>query len=123
MTQRINLLVWRDVFLAVLALYVAVTLGMHRDYPIPIVTDFILFAFTVGFSSYFIELYNPNKIYSFSAKERTATILMGLIVSFFALSTIFFMAPSEAFQRHLLVVTLFVFGIFQISWHFNIYRS
>ncbi len=118
MTQGINLLVWGDLFLAVLALYSAATLGMHRDYPIPVVTDFILFALTVGFSSYFIELYNPNKIYSFSAKERTATIILGLVVSFFALSTIFFMVPSEAFQRHLLVITLFVFGIFQISWHF-----
>src|ERR1700690_2712412 len=118
MTQGIRILVWGDLFLALLALYAAATLGMHRDYPIPIVTDFILFAFTMGFSSYFIELYNPNKIYSFSAKERTATIIIGLVVSFFALSTIFFMAPSEAFQRHLLVITLFVFGSFQISWHF-----
>ena len=118
MTQGLSLLVWGDLFLAMLAVYLAVPFGMPINYPMPVATDFILFAFTAVFASYFIELYNPNKIYSFSAKERLATIFIGLIVCFFALSTIFFMAASEAFGRHLLVITLIVFGIFQITWHF-----
>ncbi|HVO66254.1 MAG TPA: TIGR03013 family XrtA/PEP-CTERM system glycosyltransferase [Syntrophales bacterium] len=115
--NNIALLVSGDLLFAILAVYTAMIIGIPNWSVNPRIVDIFLFASMTLFSSYFIELYNSKKIYSFSPKERLATICLGLIVSFVALSTIFFMAPSEAFGRRLLVLSLLIFGIFQIVWH------
>ena len=117
MTQRIALLVSGDILLAILAVHAAIMTGLWKQTASPIPTDIVLFASMTLFSSYFIELYSPVKIYSFFLRERLTTICLGIIVSFISLSTIFFMAPSEAFGRRLLIYSLCMFGIFQFLWH------
>ncbi len=111
------LLVSGDIVLAILAVFAVIVFGIHKQPDSPIATDIFLFASITLFSSYFTELYNPNKIYSFSAKERLAAICLGLIVSFVFLSTVFFMVASAAFGRRLLICSLVMFGILQLLWH------
>ena len=117
MTFRIYLLVSGDILLALLALYTAATIATLNLATGPGVTDFFLFISMTLFSSYFIELYSRKKIYSFSAKDRLAAICIGLIISFIALSTIFFLVPSDVFEKRLLIFSLCIFGILQIIWH------
>jgi sugar transferase (PEP-CTERM system associated) len=117
MINRLALLVSGDIFLAISAIYAVILLGIQRQSASPGTQDILLFTSITLFTSYFIELYSPNKIYSFSAKERLATICLGLIASFITLSTIFFMAPSEAFGRRLLICSLIMFGALQLLWH------
>ncbi|MGO9377205.1 MAG: TIGR03013 family XrtA/PEP-CTERM system glycosyltransferase [Dissulfurispiraceae bacterium] len=117
MAYRISLLIFGDILLAILAVFTAMAIAMHKDYISPSTIEMFIFVAITLFSSYFIELYSRNKIYSFSAKNRLTIICIGLTISFIALSTIFFMLPSEAFGRRLLVCSLGFYGIFQILWH------
>ncbi len=117
MTQRIALLIFGDVLFAILALYAAM-IGMHQQNKIPLPADIFIFASVLLFSSYFLELYSRNKIYSFIAKERLAAICLNLIISFIALSTVLFLAPSEVLGRRVLIISLSIFGLFQLIWHY-----
>jgi len=118
MAQKITLLVLGDVLVSMLALYIAFLIGAAGGTQMPGNIDIFLFVAVTLFSSYFLELYSWKRVFRMSLKEMPAIIFLGLIISFFVLTSIFFMFPSLALGRRQLLLTLGTFGLCQFVWHF-----
>jgi sugar transferase (PEP-CTERM system associated) len=118
MVQKITLLVLGDVLVSLLALYIAFLIGTARGTQMPGSMEIFLFVSVILFSSYFLELYSRKRVFRMSLKEMPAIIFLGLTVSFFVLTAVFFMFPSIALGRRQLLLSLGTFGSFQFVWHF-----
>ncbi len=127
MAQKIALLVLGDVLISILALcvvfqYIASQFESARGMPFPGILESIVFVSVTLFSSYFLELYSRKKVFRFNLKEMPAIILLAIAVSFFVLTSIFFMFPSIALGRRALLLSLGIYGLLQCAWHIS-YKS
>jgi sugar transferase (PEP-CTERM system associated) len=125
MAQKIILLVLGDVLVSMLALYIAFLMrtvwGWGAQVPGPL--EIFIFVSVTLFSSYFLELYSRKKVFRINLKEMPAIIVLGLAVSFFVLTSVFFILPSLAlFGRRTLLLSLGIYGLLQFVWHFS-YQS
>lgn len=85
-----------------------------------LILKFLIFGFIVIFSSFIIEMYNPEK--NNSKKEILLKAYFGILISFISLSTIYYMLPPIAFGRGLILISLLSFSLFQLTWHLG-YKS
>jgi sugar transferase (PEP-CTERM system associated) len=123
MAQKITLLVLGDVLVSMLAIYIAFLIGTVEGAQIPGSLEIFIFVLVTLFSSYFLELYSRKRVFRISLKEMPAIILLGLAVSFFVLTSVFFMFPSLAlFGRRKLLLALSIYGLLQFAWHYS-YQS
>jgi sugar transferase (PEP-CTERM system associated) len=110
-------LVLGDVLVSMLALYIAFLFGTVRGMQMPGSVEIFLFVSVTLFSSYFLELYSRKRVFRINLKEMPAIIFLGLALSFFVLTAIFFMFPSIPLGRRALLLSLGTFGLFQFAWH------
>lgn len=74
----------------------------------------LLFALVTVFSSYFVELYNHEK--NIGKREIFIRTGIALVISFFLLSSIYYLIPSVMFGRAVLMLSLILFGTLQFAW-------
>jgi sugar transferase (PEP-CTERM system associated) len=75
----------------------------------------VVFVLAVLFSSFFVELYRVDT--GTGWRDVSLRILYGVAISFFLLSSLYYLMPSVMFGRGVLVLALFVFGLLQFVWH------
>ncbi len=73
------------------------------------------FVLAVLFASFLLEQYNSEK--KMNIRERAARTTISVLLSFIALSALYYLAPSVKIGRMSFALTLCLFGIFQFSWH------
>ncbi|HEX8948207.1 MAG TPA: TIGR03013 family XrtA/PEP-CTERM system glycosyltransferase [Dissulfurispiraceae bacterium] len=120
MNTRLTVLISGDVILSVLAVYSGLILvpgnaALLKELLVSESARIFLFVLTMAFSSFFVELYNREK--SINKKEVLIRILTALFISFFLLSSLYYMAPSVMLRRGTLLLALGAFGLFQFLWH------
>lgn len=126
MSKRILLLLSGDLTAAIFALLAAFIIRFGKP-PAPAdLTDggaakVLLFVFIMAFSSFFVEIYNLNRY--LGGKESAARISISLVISFFILSTFYYMAPIVMYGRVVLILSLIIFGTLQLAWHYLCYVS
>ncbi len=114
------LLISGDVLLSALAVCAAFTLnsGAMPLFGFLFVSEglsILLFTFIMVFSSFFVELYSRDK--HINKKEVLIRIFTALVISFFILSALYYMAPAVMLGRGVLLLSLGMFGAFQLFWH------
>jgi sugar transferase (PEP-CTERM system associated) len=124
MILKITLLILGDAFFSLLAVITAAAISaahlkQSSALKQPLLSDAIIFIGVMLISSYFIELYTRRTVFSVRAKVLLADISISLVISFFVLSTIFYMSSTETMGRRLLVLSLLSFGLFQFAWHLS----
>lgn len=67
-------------------------------------------------SSFFVELYQLGSTET-GWKDIALRITCGIFVSFFLLSSLYYLVPSVMFGRGVLVLALVCFGLLQYIWH------
>lgn len=122
MNRRFITLIIGDILCACSAVIAA--LG-SRYYEIPDISRFSgvggvrvgLVVFVLIFSSFFVELYQSGR--ELRARETGGRIFLSLVVSFFILSSLYYLFPSLMYtpSRRVLVFSLACFGILQFLWH------
>ena len=130
MNKRTYLLIFGDAVLSVLGLFAGFLI---RTQSLPEITGFIrpestqdiirthsvssflLFIIVMVFSSFFVELYNKDRL--FEKKDIMLRIMTGVIISFFILSALYYMMPFAEYGRAMLAISVVFFGIFQFFWH------
>jgi len=122
MGRKIILLVLGDALASMLALYIGFHIGTAPETIPPGRLEIFLFVFVTLFSSYFLELYSRKRVFIIAVKELPAIIFLGIAVSFFVLTSFFFMFHFIALGRRALVLSLGTFGLLQFVWHFS-YKS
>lgn len=122
MKKTALLLMTGDLILSVLALCVAHLIrfgavsGTDNLVGVTGVVQIALLSSAMLFSSFFVELYNSDRI--MRLKERFVYIGVSLILSFVALTAIFYLVPELTIGRGWLVLTLVIFGLSQLGWHY-----
>lgn len=79
-----------------------------------------IFSLVVVFSSFFVELYNEKNM---EKKEVAIKGLTAVVISFFILSSLYYMMPSVMFGRGILALSLAAFALLQIVWHISVQLS
>ncbi len=107
-------LVIGDVLISALAVYSGSMLRYQTFEGLDLVKLSIFVAVTV-FISYLAELYNLEK--RTSRIELCLRVVLGLVGSFIALTSVFYLLHITLFFRGMLAAALLVFGLFQFMWH------
>jgi sugar transferase (PEP-CTERM system associated) len=81
---------------------------------------FFIFGFILIISSFFLEMYSQEK--NNGKKEIILRMFIGILISFFLLSSLYYMIPLIELGRGLLIISLFSFALLQFLWHFS-YRA
>ncbi|AJE03487.1 TIGR03013 family XrtA/PEP-CTERM system glycosyltransferase [Geobacter pickeringii] len=76
-----------------------------------------LFVFVMIFSAFFVELYHPDR--ELKPREASGRIFLSLVISFFALSSVYYLFPAIMYSpsRRVLALSLAGFGLLQFLWH------
>lgn len=111
-----------DVLLSVLARYTGwfLRFGTMEYFDITDWSRLAIFVLTVTTVSYVIELYNIGKY--LEGIGLLARIVFGLIISFAALTFIYYMLKITQLERGVFTFAFAVFGVAQFLWH-SIYRK
>ncbi len=111
-----------DLALALLAVYAAFALRFGgalessvQHHP----GQVLVFVMVMLFSSFFVEMYNRLEMVLRTLVMRAT---MGLALSFFVLSALYYILPSIMYGRGVLFLALAVFGTAQVFWHFFLRR-
>lgn len=117
-----KLLITGDIVLSIFALYSGFFLRFGSLLKMKDVFGFwgerlFIFVLVLIFSSFFMEIYNYEN--NSGKKESVARVSLALILSFFVLSSLFYILPFAMFGRGVLALSLGVFGLFQFFWHVN----
>jgi sugar transferase (PEP-CTERM system associated) len=75
----------------------------------------VVFVAAVMFSSFFVELYRIET--GTGWKDIILRITSGVTISFFLLSSLYYLIPSVLVGRGVLVLALVCFGLLQFVWH------
>lgn len=126
MATRLLLLVTGDVLLAVLSVQTGFIIRYGR---IPLAEDLFgmggaRIAFYAGilvFISFFVELYNNER--NTEKKEVVVRVVTSLGISFFVLSSLYYMMPGLLIGRGVLALSLLSFAFFQSLWHLGYQMS
>jgi sugar transferase (PEP-CTERM system associated) len=106
-----------DLALAFLALYAAFALrfgealesgAQHQPEQV------LAFAMVMLFSSFFVEMYNRLDL---ALRTLIMRSIMGLALSFFLLSALYYILPSIMYGRGVIFLGMAVFGTLQVLWH------
>lgn len=124
MVKRVFILITGDVIAAFLALTMAHYLVFGflpgaEDFSDYHFVSVMIFIFTTLCSSFLMEIYYINRF--LGGKECAVRILVSLIFSFFLLSGIYYLSPVYMFGGWMLLVSLGLFGSFQLAWHYLCY--
>ncbi len=109
-----------DVFLSAVALNAGFSLrfskllALENDSLLKI-PQLSVFALVLIFSSFLMELYDYEKYKN--KRDVLVRILIGLILSFFLLSAVYYLMPFVNVGRGGFILSLTVFGILQFCWH------
>jgi len=76
----------------------------------------VVFLLAMLASSFFVELYQLSNSET-GWKDIALRISCGVFVSFFVLSSLYYLLPSVMFARSVLVLALVCFGLLQYIWH------
>ncbi len=120
MIKQFPILPLGDVFLSVVALYAGFSLrftkvlALENDSPLKI-HQLPAFTLVLLFSSFLVELYDYEKYKN--KRDVLVKIVMGLIISFFFLSALYYLMPFVNVGRGGFALSLVVFGILQFMWH------
>ncbi|HKK00524.1 MAG TPA: sugar transferase, partial [Desulfuromonadales bacterium] len=119
MGKTLIILMGGDFFIALMAHYLGGLLriggpGAEADFRATVIRVAV-FAVVLVFTTYFTELYSYERRYG--VKESFLRVLMSLILTFFILSTIYFVKPAWAIRVLPLLASLGVFGLVQFLWH------
>lgn len=106
-----------DLALALAAVYAAFALRFgevlsHSVHHHP--GQVLLFALAMIFSSFFVEMYNRQDM---TLRALIMRVSLGLIMSFFLLSALYYLLPSTMYGRGVLFLAMGVFGVLQVCWH------
>lgn len=120
MTGKISILILVDMILACVSVYSGLCL---RFGALPRAYEFLglgaarlcLFGAALVFSSFMVELYNNEK--NTNKKEVFVKILTSTGISFFLLSSFYYMVPSVMVGRGVLGTSLLIFAMLQFIWH------
>jgi FlaA1/EpsC-like NDP-sugar epimerase len=74
-----------------------------------------VFVLVVLFSSFFVELYRVDT--GTGWRDISLRIIYGVAISFFLLSSLYYLMPSVRFGRGVLALALLFSGMLQFSWH------
>jgi len=119
MNNRRAILIFGDAFLAVIAIYTgyylrfwkpggANVLGHWQAEQLPV------FVLVLLLSSFLVELYNVE--HHISVKEVAVRIFVGAVMSFVALSSLYYAIPEVSLWRGVLGLSLSVFAAAQAAW-------
>lgn len=122
MTEKISILLLIDLIMTVVAVYFGLTL---RFGAFPHAYDFLglgaarvlIFGGVLIFSSFLAELYDYEK--NNLKKEVFVKVLTATLISFFALSTLYYLIPTVMIGRAVLAISLALFAAFQLLWHIS----
>lgn len=78
---------------------------------------FIIFGFILIFISVILEMYNQEK--NGGKKELLLRVLIGVMISFLLLSSLYYLIPAITLGRGVLLISLFLFGLLQFLWHLS----
>ncbi len=125
MRKRLLLLVFGDIALSVIALFLGIQVRLGR---MPTFEDFVgwgltrvlIFIAVILFTSFFMEIYNSEN--HRGKKEQLIRILMANIISIFILSAIYYIIPSVKLWRGMLALSVSFFCALQCLWHLS-YRT
>lgn len=112
-----RLLVIGDALISILSVYAGSLIRYGSIMTLEEVDLLQISIFTVValFVSYLLELFNTDKrMYS---RELSIRVILGVIGSFFALTSIFYVFHVIIFFRGMLAAMLCVFGLLQFLWH------
>lgn len=121
MKKIVMLLITGDLILSVMALCAAhlvrfgAASGAESLVGFRGAVQIMLLTAAVLFSSFFMELYNSDRI--MKLKERMVYAAVSLGISFVALTAIFYITPDLTIGRGWLVLALAIFGLLQLGWH------
>jgi len=76
----------------------------------------VFISVTVG-ASYMVELYNFEMHYR--KRDIAIRVMLGIVTSFIALTTVYYLMHIEMFYRGMLMATLATYGFLQFLWHFG----
>ncbi len=125
MNKKLPILISVDVVLSAVAICAGFFLRFWQH---PSADDFVrfgaakvaLFSLVVVFSSFFVEFYNDRNM---EKKEVVIRGLTAFVISFFILSSLYYMMPVVMFGRGILVLSLAAFALLQIVWHISVQIS
>ncbi|GAB6059648.1 TIGR03013 family XrtA/PEP-CTERM system glycosyltransferase [Desulfonatronum parangueonense] len=117
MTRFLITLKTGDIALAFIALYTALMIRFGKELQVALVTleQAGAIVLTILFSSIVVEMYNQRQ--NVTARDLAMRIILGLILSFFLLSALYYVYPATMYGRGVLFPTLLIFGLFQFAWH------
>lgn len=110
-----------DFILSIIALDLAFFLRIgslqlqEEDSIFNLIAKFLFFGFVLIFSSFFLEIYNQEKLDR--KKDIILKIAIEILISFFILSSLYYIIPEIMLGRGLLLISLLAFGSFQFLWH------
>lgn len=116
-----TILIVLDVFLAVVALFLAYMLRFSpaeiRQQQLESATIYttVIFVVVVLFSSHLMEVYDPGK--NVKKREIAVNIVFGAVTSFFLLSVVYYLDPDVMLGRGILLLSLCLMVAFQFCWH------
>ncbi|SDB57910.1 sugar transferase, PEP-CTERM system associated/exopolysaccharide biosynthesis polyprenyl glycosylphosphotransferase [Desulfonatronum thiosulfatophilum] len=118
MTRFLITLKTGDIALAFIALYAAMIIRfgeeLHQGVFITFEQAGAVVA-TILFSSVVVEMYNQRQ--KITVRDLAMRIILGLTLSFFLLSALYYVLPATMYGRGILFLTLLIFGAFQFTWH------
>jgi sugar transferase (PEP-CTERM system associated) len=121
MHLHVLILLAGDILLAVLALFAAF---LARFGSVPVAEDIFslnglmrvsVIVVVLIFISFLTEFYRLEN--AFNKRVLFIKIIISLILSFLALSSIYYLIPVFMFGRGVMAITLAFFGLFQYLWH------
>ncbi len=120
MKSRLVVLISGDIILSILALYSGFFLrfgSLQKTEGIFNLagTNLSIYVIVLIFSSFLVEIYSNGR--DKGKKEIFLRVLMGITMSFFMLSSLYYMMPFISFGRGLILLSLAAFGLFQFLWH------
>ena len=80
----------------------------------------LLLVLVILFSSFMVELYNQEQYENIA--EHLLGIIMSIILSFFLLSSLYYLAPAFKIEQKFLLLLIAIFGLLQACWH-TVYLS
>jgi sugar transferase (PEP-CTERM system associated) len=124
--SRILILIAGDILAGFFALFIAFCIRFGGPFRIHDLSNMdalrvVLFVSIMILSSFFTEIYNINR--ELDWKESGSRILVANVISFFILSSIYFMAPVVMYGRGLLILSLAIHVALQFAWHLIYYIS
>ena len=112
-----------DLALAFLAMHAALLLRFGefvQERTLATPEQIAAFVLTMLLSSIFVEMYSQTQ--ESTARTLATRVVIGLTLSFFLLSALYYVLPTTRYGRGVLFMGLGIFGVLQYCWHLFLKR-